>query len=243
MRRVYFGLVKALLLDRNEILGTSRPIEDLPSQPNRQLTFVINRDDYMSKSIKNILDDNKYDIETLFVAERRNSNIASMLFAKSSFSRCIVPVGTTQKCNKGNGRLCCDMMNLKKNVVLWKDHPAYQTTVRLDFRCNCDTENIIYLYVCKLCDSNSSFYVGQTVNTARDRANGHRSKFNSRAYTKSALSHHMFVDHPDHFDKKLLNFDLGVIKATSATNLDRMEDYYVELTRADLSLNRYKVVS
>ena len=91
---------KALLLDRNEILGTSRPIEDLSSQPNRQLTFVINRDDYMSKSIKKILDDNKYDIETLMggptriiVAERRNSNIASMLFAKSSFSRCIVPWG------------------------------------------------------------------------------------------------------------------------------------------------------
>ena len=61
---------KALLLDRNEFLGTSRPIEDLSSQPDRRLTFVINRDDYMSKSIKKILDDNKYDIETLMGVQR-----------------------------------------------------------------------------------------------------------------------------------------------------------------------------
>ena len=53
----------------------------------------------------------------------------------------------------------------------------------------------------------------------------------------------MFVGHPEHFKDKLLNYDLGVIRSTSAMNLDRMEDYYVELTRADLSLNRYKVVS
>ena len=241
---------KALKIDRREILGTPKPIKDLPSQPSNQLTFVINRDEYMCKSIKKILNDNKHDIETLLggpthtiVAERRNSNIASMLFAKSSFSRSIIPIGSSQKCNGGNGCMCCEMMNLKKSVVLWKDHPAYRTNIRLDFRCTCITENIIYLYICKLCESNSSFYVGQTINSVRGRANGHRSCFNNRAYTKSALSHHMFVDHPEHFNDKLLNYDLGVIKSTSAMNLDRMEDCYAELTRADLSLNRYKVVS
>ena len=159
-------------------------------------------------------------------------DLASMLFAKSSFSRNVIPVGIDQECKDGHGCLCCEMMNLEKNVVLWKDQPVYKTTVRLAFCCNC-----------KLCDSNSSFYVGQTVNSARDRANGHRSNFNSKAYTRSALSQHIYVDHREHFRKKLLNFDLGVIKSTSAMNLDRMEDYYVELTRADLSLNRYKVVS
>ena len=143
----------------------------------------------------------------------------------------------------GHGCLTCDTMKMKKNVELWKDHPVYKTTIRLDFRCNCTTESVIYLYVCKLCASNDSFYVGQTVNSARDRANGHRSKFTSKAYTKSALSHHIYVDHPEHFHKKLLNFDLGVITSTAATNLDRKEDCYVELTKADLSLNRYKVVS
>ena len=135
------------------------------------------------------------------------------------------------------------MMNRKKHVTLWKDHPVYKTKIKLDFRCNCVTESVIYLYICKLCDSNESFYVGQTVNSARGRANGHRSHFNNKAYTKSALSHHMYVDHNERFSEKLLNYDLGVIKTTAAMNLDRMEDYYVELTKADLSLNRYKVVS
>ena len=204
----------------------------------------------MCKSIKKILEENQHDINLLLgeptriiVAKRRNSNIASMLFAKSSFSQSITPVGTDQKCNGGNGCLTCGTMNLKKSVVLWKEHPVYRTTIRLDFRCDCTTENVIYLFVCKWCESNNSFYVGQTVNSARGRSNGHRSHFNSKAYTKSALSYHIYVDHPEHFHEKLLNFDMGVIKTTAATNLDRKEDYYVEITNADLSLNRYKVVS
>ena len=241
---------KALCLNRMELLRTSNSLGDPPSQHKHQLTFVINRDSYMCKNIKRILNENKHDIETLLggptcliVAERRNTNIAQMLFAKSSFSRNIIPISKDQKCYGKNGCMTCGMMNLKKNITLWKDHPVNSTQIKLDFRCNCQTENVIYLYICKLCTSNNSFYVGQTVNSTRGRANGHRANFNSRAYTKSALSYHMHVDHPEQFNRKLLNFDLGVIRTTSATNLDRMEDYYVELTRADLSLNRYKVVS
>ena len=95
---------KALKLDRNELLGTPKPSEELSSQSSRQLTFVMNRDGFMCKSVKKILYDNKDDIETLlggstriFVAERRNSNIASMLFAKSSFSKSFFPIGSSQK--------------------------------------------------------------------------------------------------------------------------------------------------
>ena len=153
----------------------------------------------MCKNIKRILSENKFDIETLLggptrliVAERRNNNIASLLFAKSSFSRDIIPVGVDQQCHGKNGCKTCELMNLQKSVTLWKDHPVYKTQIKLDFRCNCKTENVIYLYVCKLCESNDSFYVGQTVNSARGRASGHRGSFKSRKYTKSALSHHVF---------------------------------------------------
>ena len=97
---------KALQLDRNEILSPARPGEDLPNQSSCQLTFVMNRNEYLCKSIKQILADNKHDIETLLgcptriiVAERKNNNIASMLFAKSSFSRNVIPVGIDQECN------------------------------------------------------------------------------------------------------------------------------------------------
>ena len=53
----------------------------------------------------------------------------------------------------------------------------------------------------------------------------------------------MFKDHPQHVDKKLSNFSLGVIKSTTPLNLDRLEDYYVDELEAKLSLNRYKVIA
>ena len=139
--------------------------------------------------------------------------------------------------------MTCKVVGLEKKVVLWKDDPNKRTTVKLDFKCNCITENFIYLYVCKLCKGNEGFYVGQTTNTCRTRANGHRSDFNYRDYRKSALSYHVYEEHPDHLMKKLNNYELGVIKTTNPMDLDRAEDYYVELTNADLSLNRYKVTT
>ena len=75
------------------------------------------------------------------------------------------------------------------------------------------------------------------------RANGHRACFTEKLYKKSALSYHIFKDHPDYFCKKLSNYSVGVIKSTSGTGLDRAEDYYVESLKADLSLNLYKVTS
>ena len=98
--------------------------------------------------------------------------------------------------------------------------------------------------MCKLCtDRSSSFYVGQSVNACRQRANGHRSGFNERDYKKSALSYHIFKDHRKHLRKKLNNYSVGIIKSTSPANLDRLEDYYVDYTHAELSLNRYKVIA
>ena len=60
-------------------------------------------------------------------------------------------------------------------------------------------------------------------------------------YKKSALSFHIFEDHPDHVALELRNFSLGIIVSTSPQNLDRLEDFYVEWTDAELSLNRHKV--
>ena len=147
-----------------------------------------------------------------------------------------------QKCSQSERSRCrtCKIMKIPKKVTLWQDHPN-ETVVNLDFRCDCLSEYIVYLFICKLCPKNKSFYVGQSVQTCRDRTNGHRGRFNLNTYTKSALSCHMFKDHPENFDNKLQNYDLGIIKSTSPLDLDRCEDYYIELTKAHLSLNRYKV--
>ena len=47
-------------------------------------------------------------------------------------------------------------------------------------------------------------------------------------------------DHPEKVKGRLKNYDLGILKATSPGNLDRLEDYYIDVTHAKLSLNRYK---
>ena len=165
-----------------------------------------------------------------------------MAFAKSSFAKEKVEEGLSQECAVG-GCKSCKIMKLEKSVTLWEKHPDRKTTVKLDFRLNCAAENVVYLYVCKLCQNNESFYVGQTVCTCRGRANGHRAKFKDEDFRKSALAHHTHEDHPEHFGKKLNTYKLGIIKATQPMNLDRLEDYYVEATKADLSLNRYKVTT
>ena len=89
--------------------------------------------------------------------------------------------------------------------------------------------------------SQERFFVGQTTNSCRGRNNGHRGKFNVDGYKQSALSYHIFEDHPGHVALKLKNFSLGIITSTSPQSLDRLEYFYVELTDAELSLNRYKV--
>ena len=108
----------------------------------------------------------------LIVAERKNNSTASLLFGKSSFSKCITDESENQKCRGHGGCKTCKVMSLPKRVILWKNDPARKVTIKLDFRCNCITENCVYLYVCKLCKENERFYVGQTTNTCRDRANG-----------------------------------------------------------------------
>ena len=237
--------LKALQLDRKQILSlnnSSQPTE----KEQEQLIFMINHDHYMSRKIRDVLKENQNDINELLgeevrliVAERRNLNIASALFAKSAFSKKQVEEKETQRC-KGTLCMCCKLMNIDKRVTLWEDHPN-EVVVHLDFKHDCSSEHIVYLFICKLCPKNKSFYVGQSVNSCRTRTGGHRANFNYNSYKKSALSCHMFEDHAEEFDNKLMNYDLGVIKSTSPINLDRCEDYYLELTKAHLSLNRYKV--
>ena len=102
----------------------------------------------------------------------------------------------------------------------------------------------MYIAVCKYCVC--EFYIGQTINPAHIRFNGHRScfKLNNFKYEQSALSQHIFDQHPDNFDQKLFNYNFGILKSCSPKDLNRLEDFYVYITKADaISLNRYKVLS
>ena len=241
---------KAMKLERNDILSVDRGQRQNTCNADKQLVFLINRDSFMCSEIKKITKKYLPDFKRLvgentriIVAERRNSNIASSVFAKSSFSRNVVEVKENQKCKSGYGCKSCKIMETRKSVTVWKKNNDYKKTVRLDFKCDCLTECAIYMYMCNICIDNDSFYVGQTHNSCRTRANGHRACFNIANYQKSALSYHIYNDHPQYINRKLSNYSMGIIKSVSPANLDREEDYYVEHYDANLSLNRYKVTS
>ena len=137
-----------------------------------------------------------------------------------------------------HGCLTCPVMTMPKTVCV------NGLTVNLDFSLNCKSENVIYLFLCKLCPDNKQFYFGQTINSVQDRSNGHRSHFDDGTYKKSALAFHMWDAHRDQFGKKLNNFTVGVVRSTLPKMLDRAEDFYVSKTDADVvGMNRYKVLA
>ena len=45
-------------------------------------------------------------------------------------------------------------------------------------------------------------------------------------FKKSALSFHIYKDHPQYFSKKLSNYSVGIIKSTSGAGLDRADFLY-----------------
>ena len=54
---------------------------------------------------------------------------------------------------------------------------------------------------------------------------------------------HIYENHLERFGDKLKNFDFGIVKSIRPTSLNRLEDYYIYVTKADIvSLNRYKVM-
>ena len=77
--------------------------------------------------------------------------------------------------------------------------------------------------------------------------NGHRDKFCMERYDKSALSMHLYSDHPAHIgsspDEGLSNYNVVLLESANADNLRRRESFYIWSTDADIKhLNRYKVI-
>ena len=237
---------RALLIDRAEVLRNSAIDKfDVLQKDNDTLTFVINHDKKGSAHIRKVIKENQEIIDYLFgkdikviVAERRNPNTASILFAKSAFAQKLCEDKKSQKCHSKHGCLTCPVITMPKTVCV------NGLTVNLDFSLNCKSENVIYLFICKLCPDNKEFYFGQSINSVQERSNGHRSHFDEGTYKKSALAFHIWDAHRDQFGKKLSNFTVGVVRSTLPKMLDRAEDFYISKSDADVvGMNRYKVLA
>ena len=235
---------KALELNREQILAEHKTGRKSRSDENI-LTYVINHDPDMAKALRTFLESKKDELERIIgnrkivISERRSPNTASLLFAKSGFSSPQSTPSNDQRCN-ARGCLLCDNLTSRKIVNI------NDLRIKFDFNLDCKSTNCIYLAICRHCTDRTEFYIGQTTTAVHTRFNGHRScfKVENLKFNDSALSHHIYNKHVEHFPDKLRNFDIGIIRMCSADLLNRLEDYFIYSTKADIiSLNRYKVVN
>lgn len=234
--------LRALELNRNELLELhkSPSFKDTNSKP---LCFVIPYSLDVMK-IKELIASLADDIEQLsgtrkiIFSQKRNHNTSSLLFNKYGFSQ-KNNILESQRC----GTASCDSCQLKfVNNDPIRLSPNF--VIKPSRTANCKTCNIIYAAICKLCQD---FYFGKSMNKEHIRMNGHRDKFTIEKFVKSALSMHIFTDHPNQVGNSphdgLFNYNIAILESVNATNLSRRESFYIWSTEADLRhLNRYKVL-
>ena len=167
-------------------------------------------------------------------AQKRNRNTAALLFNKFGFAQNTVSL-PNQKC----GIVNCDSCILKSNNNI----PVTLKNGFKIFPCksaDCKSSSVIYAGICSNC---SDFYFGQTMTEEHVRMNGHRGCFSLDKFDKSALSMHIYTDHPDKVEVGLNNYNIIILESTNAINLNRRESFFIWSTEADIRhLNRYKVV-
>ena len=231
---------KILSLNRNELISKNT-VNFEQDNSVKTMVVTIQFDPSFKKVLKDFWEKNRVLVteilgETnIIVAERRMENLGNMLFQKSSFSRSERPTRSNQKCNASR---CLT----RENVNQPQCKKIMNTQIKLDFRLDCSSPSVVYLAECKLCTNGRGFYFGQTINSLMMRCNGHRDKFKVGKEDLSALSAHISEKHPENFGDKLNNYNFGIIKSAPPERLDRIEDFYIYTTDAEiLGLNRYKV--
>ena len=107
------------------------------------------------------------------VVSRRAPNLQDILFKRKSFAlHSGGDVGTVKCCpdSDPDSNSGCQTCKLVSNAsVLHHRNNIFRTAGG-----DCDSFNLVYCFKCKICDI---LYVGKTVDSLRNRMNGHRSKF------------------------------------------------------------------
>ena len=177
-------------------------------------------------------------LSSIMFSSRKNCNVGSLLFNKYGFAQ-TRRVLQSQRCGIRN----CGSCKLK-----FPDMSPIQVTPHFTLtparNLDCKSDCVIYAAICKLC---TDFYFGKTMNEDHTRMNGHRDKFCTERFDKSALSMHLYTDHPNDVgatpDEGLSNYNVVLLESANAGDLRRKESFYIWSTEADVKhLNRYKVI-
>ena len=218
-------------IDTAEITSTE-------SHNQNTLTFPIS---YFGglKEFKNLILELREDLQTIMgevkltFAIKKGRSIGSRVVQNKRLSFSSNGNGLNQKCNAG-GCLQCPLATTDKTITVNKQKITIQNNL------NCKTNNAIYLWKCKLCNVEDSYF-GRTVQKCHKRTNGHRVCFNNGDLQKSALSMHANDKHPDNMS--LENFEIAVVKKVSPSNLKREEFRVIDKYRTKcLGLNRYNTL-
>ena len=164
-------------------------------------------------------------------AVKKGSSLGNILVQNKKL--CINPSTTlSQKCN-GPGCLQCPLVNCSPNLLI------NGTYLKPSKYVNCKSNNIIYLWICKICGVKESYF-GRTTQECHNRTSGHRSCFTTaEKWEKSALSWHAKEAHQNDFS--LSNFEITIVKQVSPQHLRKTEFKYIDKFKtSSLGLNRYK---
>ena len=137
-----------------------------------------------------------------------------------------------QKCNAPNCKQCPPVNTAKKLSI-------NNINISIPPSLNCKSRNVIYLWRCKLCQENDSYF-GRTTQKCHSRTNGHRGCFNDEdKWDKSALSMHAKDAHGADFS--LENFTVSIVRKVSPQRIRREEFRFIDKYRTiPKGLNRYK---
>ena len=185
---------------------------------------------------KNVINSLSSDLHTLIgdtkilIATKRCRTIGNAVVRNKDLCSTPNALELDQKCNVG-GCLQCPLVNPDNSITI------NDKFLPVPKNLNCKSQNIIYLWQCKLCCKENSYF-GRTIQKSHKRTNAHRNCFSDEKWQKSALSMHAKDVHNENFN--LSNFELTVVKQISPQVIRREEFRYIDKYRTNsLGLNRY----
>ena len=167
----------------------------------------------------------------IMLATKKRSSLGNT-FVRNKQLSIVNETSDSQRCN-ARGCKQCPLTNEMNKVLVNGE------MVRVPRHLNCKSKNVIYMWVCKLCQE-KDVYFGRTTQECHNRTSGHRGSFDDEKWDKSALSMHARDMHQSSFSLDI--FSVSIVRKVSPQQLRREEYRYIDKYRTiSLGLNRYKV--
>ena len=124
-------------------------------------------------------------------------------------------------CGRSNCEICDVLLlgNKFKSSVTKKEY-------KINFNFNCNSENVIYLLTCKVCNIQ---YVGTTITRFRDRFNQYKSNINLYSQGRRGLMQERVISHffEQNHNHTYLDIEVQVIDHCDPNDKERREEFWI----------------